>query len=409
LEIRTQNGEKIMDRILIIGANWEQAPLLRKAKEMKLYVIATNPYPEAEGFQYSDESYTVEPRDLLNIEQIFSKSQPDAVIADECDYSMFASAYLTSKYGLPGPQMDSLLTTTNKFLEREAASKTDIKQPGYELCMTYAELEKAVDRLGLPVMLKPIDNRGSIGLTKVEKREDLLTSFYKTLPNSHARQILVEEFIEGDVVTIEGVYATCFHNLSFSTKKMHPQFPDNAMHLQYPGNLSSEVKSQLYHTNQTLVEAIGIGFGLTHSEFVLAEDGIYLLEVHNRGGGVYISNKIMPAITGIDIPEFLIRSSFGENITIGDVKKADVFKGAYAILHFFDFGQGRVKSIRNAEVISQLQGVLAFRLSFGVGDQLEPIETAVNRPGFVIVAGDTLDECMSLIEHIEELIEIKFE
>ena len=47
-----------MKKLLIIGANWEQEPLLQKAKEMGLYVIATNPYAEAEGFKYSNESLT---------------------------------------------------------------------------------------------------------------------------------------------------------------------------------------------------------------------------------------------------------------------------------------------------------------------------------------------------------------
>lgn len=391
---------------MIIGASWEQEPLLKKAKEKGLYVIATNPYPEAEGFKYSDESYIIEPRDLQKLDEIFQKTQPSAVIADECDYSMFAVAYLTNKYNLPGPKMDSLIITNNKYLERKFAEKAKIPQPKYRLCITYEEVKAACIDLEFPIMLKPIDNRGGIGVCKVERREGLKRAFFETLANSHSRQILVEKFIPGKVVTVEGLYTRAFNNLSFSTKKMHPKFPDNAMHLQYPGNLPDSVVKKLYSLNTNLIKQIGIEYGLTHSEFMVNNDEIYFLEISNRGGGVHISNKIIPVITGIDTSEILIRSAFGEQTSLNDFTASDWKK--YSFLHFFDFGIGKVSRILNIEKAKNIKGVLDIRLNFIVEDYLGDIKTAVNRPGFVIVAGNTLDDCNSIIKKVEDTLKIEF-
>ena len=396
-----------MKKVMIIGANWEQEPLLQKAKEMGLYVIATNPYSEAEGFKYSDKSYIVEHRDLQKLDDIFQKTQPDAVIADECDYSMFAVAYLTDKYNLPGPKIDSLIITNNKYLQRLVAKKNGIPQPNYLLCMTFTEVIEAVDILGLPVMLKPIDNRGSIGISKVEQKDDLKRAFFDAIANSHSRQIIVEEFVPGNIVTVEGIYTDTFYNLSFSTKKMHPKFLSNAMHLQYPGDLPDNVINKIYEMNIDIIKQIGIDFGLTHSEFIVNDNEINFLEIANRGGGVHISNKILPYITDIDLPEIILNSAFGNDAPLNDFKQP--VSGKFSLLHFFDFGSGKVKYIKNLENAKMIKGVLAIRLNFTTGDALGNIETALNRPGFVIVASKSLDECESIISQVENEISIEFE
>ena len=395
-----------MKKILIIGANWEQAPLLRKAKELGHYVIATNPYSQGEGFKYSDKSYVVNPRDLTQIDEIFRKTRPDGVIADECDYSMFTVAYLVNKYRLSGPSMDSLIITNNKYLQRKMGLRAAIMQPEFRLCMTYKEVKTAVKELDLPVMLKPLDNRGSIGVSRVIKKGDLEGAFFRTIANSHGRQMLVEKLVKGHVVTVEGLYLNRFINLSFSTKKMHPQYPDNAMFLRYPGNLRSKVIKKLYKINEKIVKACQINFGVTHSEFIVDGEKINFLEIANRGGGVHISNLIIPAITGIDVCKLLINSAMGKDFSLKGVSRKT--RSNFALLHFFDFGKGKVIKIKNLNKATKLNGVLALRLNFKPGDFLADIKTAVNRPGFVIVVGKTLEECNLIISKIEETLKIEF-
>ena len=59
------------NRILIIGANWEQVPLIKAAKNIGCEVIATSPSNDAEGFIYSDHFEIVDPRDLKAIINIY--------------------------------------------------------------------------------------------------------------------------------------------------------------------------------------------------------------------------------------------------------------------------------------------------------------------------------------------------
>lgn len=395
-----------MKKIMIIGANCEKTPLLKKARELGYYIIATDNFFQKEGFSYADKFFVADPRDLTKMDEIFKQVKPDGVISDECDYSMFSVAYLTNKYGLPGPNMDSLMITNNKYLQRKIASKIKIKQPKFCLCMTYKEVQAAVKDLGLPVMLKPLDNRGSIGVSRVLKMRDLEKAFFNTIANSYGRQILVERLVKGQVVTVEGLYLDKFLNLSFSTKKMHPQYSDNAMYLRYPGNLSSKIVRKIYKMNEKIVKACQINFGLTHTEFIVDGDKINFLEIANRGGGVNISNIIIPYLTGLDICKLLIAFSLGKKVKI--LPKPIKSKG-FCILHFFNFGQGRVKKIKNVKKVKKLKGVLALKIFFKKGDYLGNIKTALNRPGFMIVGANNLDKCHSIISKAKNEIIIELE
>lgn len=393
-----------MKKIMIIGANWEQEPLLKEAKAMGLYVVATNPYSNAEGFKYSDENYVVNPRDLQKLDEIFQRTHPNAVIADECDYSMFAVAYLTNKYNLPGPKMDSLIITNNKYLERKCAGRAGVLQPKYKLCMTFREVVKAVDEIGLPVMLKPIDNRGSIGVRKVNALIELEPVFYDVLPLSHARQILVEEYIEGNrQVSVEGLYVDKFHNLTFSCKQEYLGATVDKV-LEYPGNLPKDLLNKLYAINEKLVKTIGIDYGLTHTEFIVKGEQPYLLEIHNRGAGINISNKIIPAVTGIDISKVLINRALGENVLI----YTSLNKKRFGVLQFIDFGKGKVSAIENIDRVKNSDNVLTLWINFKVGDYLGNIETAIDRPALIIVVGDTTNECYSTIKKAENILKISF-
>jgi formate-dependent phosphoribosylglycinamide formyltransferase (GAR transformylase) len=389
-----------MKKILIIGASWEQEPLIKKAREKGLYVIVTN-YRVSQEFQLAHDSYVVEPRNLIRLDEIFQKTKPDAVIADECDYSMFAVAWLTNKYHLPGPKMDSLMITNNKYLERRYAERAGLPQPEFRLCMTFDEVTEAINQFGYPVMLKPLDNRGSIGVFRVNSAYFLKELFLRTLASSHSRQMLVEKIIPGEVVIVEGLYTDRFYNLSFATKKMHPRYPDNAMYLQYPGNLPDDTVQKLYNLNTRLIETIGIDYGNTHTEFMVSGNEINFLEIANRGGGVGLSNRCIPYVTGVDVSDVLIRSALGETVKIGKFAN-----NGFAIESIFDFGIGRVTNIENVDEAERIDGVLNLWINFRIGDYLPDIATAINRHGSVIVGGTTVNKCLSIINKVEKLLKV---
>ena len=137
-----------MQKILIINAGWEQIDIISKAKTMGLYVIATDISKYAPGFELADEGIVIEPRNLPALLNIALDKKIDAVVADQCDYSYYAAAYIADYLGLPGSGLDAAQNTTNKKWMRTACETAGIKQPEYIPCKTMDEISAAITKIG---------------------------------------------------------------------------------------------------------------------------------------------------------------------------------------------------------------------------------------------------------------------
>ena len=73
---------------------------------------------------------------------------------------------------------------------------------------------------------------------------------------------------------------------------------------------------KLRKTNQELVLAMGMPFGLTHAEYKYMDGQYYLIEIAARGGGTKISSNIVPLMSGVDSNEALLRMALGESVQV---------------------------------------------------------------------------------------------
>lgn len=314
-------------KIMLIGVGWEQLPLVRKAKEKGLSVVATTSW---DGDIPADKVYHADSRDLDSLEQIFLKEKPDAVLADECDYSMYATAYLTEKYRLPGPSLEALTITNNKYLQRQYAGKCGVLQPDYQLCWSSQQAAAFAEERGYPIIIKPVDNRGSIGVSIVNSERELPEAWFAAVKNSHSRLCLAEQYIAGDVVTADGFCSGgAFHFLSAATRDTYPGRPTVAKAVYYPGLLSASQMESLEKKVMTLTREMGIGFGFVHVEFILDKKSgeFWLVEIANRGGGIFTSNILLPYITGVDLSDCYIDIAFGidKNFSCSSSSKALIY------------------------------------------------------------------------------------
>lgn len=396
-----------MKRILIIGAGWEQVPLIKKAKEKGLFVIATNPDASGEGLNFADQSEIANPRDLSKILDIAKKYDINALTADECDYSYFASVFVANVLGLPGANIDTAQLVTNKKRMRIKCQEYGILQPEFYPCVTLKETKEAVKKIGFPVIMKPLDNRGNFGVNQVLEPAEVEPAFYEALANSHSREILVEKFIEGTMLMLDGyVFDDLGHvPLAISSKKMLGGKKRVAMEIIYPAQIpNSLIKNAIDISNQIVNQALGFNRGATHIEFILNNKGeIYFIEIHNRGGGVHISNKIVPAISGVDVSECLIRHALGEKVIIKN--KPDILS-KFVLLKFFRFPTGEIKHILNKNEVKKNPGLIDIRLSVKEGDVVRDITNDAGRHGFTITLGNSLEEAYRISEEAYRNIEV---
>lgn len=387
-----------MRKIMIIGVGWEQLPLIKEAKKMGLYIVAIAWWKPV--IEYVDKVYEVDSRDLANIEKIYLDEKPIAIIADECDYSMYAVSFLTSKYGLPGPNLKTQTITNNKYLQRMTLENSSILQPKYKLCWNMDMVSEFIREYDYPIIIKPIDNRGSIGISKVESDEELKQAWYSAVENSHSRMCIVEQFIVGDVITADGFYDSHkYICLATSKKVMYTQNVNVAKIVKYPGGYSEQFQKEIKRNSEIIAEKIGVDFGFTHIEYILEKETnrLFLVEVANRGGGVFTSNILLQELTDINFSNALLRMALGEDV---DIFWDDIIKKHVAL--YFLTCQGK----DNPEQIGELYKDYCKALYLKEPDEKINISenASMGREGVAVISGVSEKEIFEIGKIIEKRI-----
>jgi biotin carboxylase len=384
-----------MKKILVIGAGWEQLALIETIVNAGHYVIATHPSINADGFKIANQYYVRDSRDIEGHLQIAETHNVDAVITDNCDYSFYTASIICSKLKLPFADILAAQNSNDKFGQRMAVQKSNAKQPVFAKVRTIDDLKKAMKSIGFPSVIKPVDSRGTFGVTIIHNESELIDAYYQAIANSPSRVLIFEQFIKGTLVTVDGF---CFSNghrsLTVASRKFEEGAKPVTKEIIYPAMFDDEVNKELMKNHHEVVKSLNLNYGHTHGEYILTESNdIYLVECANRGGGVYTSSVIVPLLTEIDLNEILLNQSLG----IDNYKAEDLstqFMKHSIMLTFLDFQTNKVIESINTEEMQNLDYVVRFRSIYGENDMVESIENCAGRHSMLVLKGANVEEVL---------------
>ncbi len=397
-------------KALVIGLSWEQQPLIDRMLQRgwTLYGIhqqGADGTARANELQNCFEQIRLcDLRDLSTISEFAAQVEPEIVVSDQCDYSHFAQTFVAQQQGIAGPTIEAAQISSNKYLQREKCREQNIDIPKFQLCSNHHETVAAANAIGFPVILKPTDNRGSFGVNRVDCETQLQSAFFDALANSHSRTILVEEFIVGTHITIDG-YAFpglgC-KSLALATKGLLPGTTNQvAMDIIYPGELSDDLYEKACAVNEQVNQKLGYQFGMTHSEYMITESGrVVLIESANRGGGCFTSQLIVPQVSGIDLIEQLMADVQGIDYCNYQLPQRNP-----TILKFVSLDIGTISKINGVDELKDHPNVLAARLMVEPGTVIRPVSNDANRHGFIIYSDTDAETPAALRESSERLLD----
>ena len=116
-------------RLLVLAAGLLQVPIIKRAREMGYYVIATDGNPEAIGLQYADKAICA---DIISEEKMLdiAKSENiDGVIHPCSEVSMNVMGRIIDELNLAGVSREQAIIATNKHLMREAFKNGNAPSP----------------------------------------------------------------------------------------------------------------------------------------------------------------------------------------------------------------------------------------------------------------------------------------
>ena len=398
-----------MSKLLIIGAGWEQESLILEAKRQGHFVIVTHPQLNTTGFQHADVHFVKDCLDIPSHMQIAQTYEVDGIVSDNCDFSLYTAAIVSEALGLKFNSIRSALFSNNKFEQREACHANGILQPEYYRVRTFEELEGASESLGYPLIVKPVDSRGTFGVTIVNSAETLASAFYDALSNSASHTAICERFIKGTLVTVDGfAFKNGHRSLAVASRSFQEGVKPVTKEIIYPARFSNELNIRLMKNHHEVAKALDYSQGHTHGEYIVtANEEIYLVECTNRGGGVYTSSTIVPSLTGINLNEILINQSLDKDTYEIRGEGPELMINS-AILTFLDFELGKVIKTINIEEVEALDFVLKYRTIFKENDMIESIDNCASRHSMLVIRGKNVDKSLNNLKNFKAALNVEY-
>ena len=302
-----------MQKLAIIGANEFQEPLIRKAKELG---FETHVFAWAAGDVGEAAADVFHPISIVEREAVWQVCRElgvSACCSIGSDLATHTVNYVQRRLGMPcNPEITDSIAT-NKYEMRKALRAAGVPCPGF-LKVTEAPEESALSAMRYPMIVKPTDRSGSRGIFKVTDYDALREAVPQSAACSFEHSAIIEEYIEGEEYSCEGISFAGKHHLLALTKK----FTTGAPHFietghREPSDIPEKTRDRAERDILRALDALHIEYGASHAEFKLTPEGeARIIEIGARMGGDCIGSDLVYLSTGMDYTAMVIDAALGK-------------------------------------------------------------------------------------------------
>ncbi len=361
-----------------------------------------------------------DPDSIRKVIKPFEKDLLAATSRSEAKMWYFANTIPHIPY-LKTPTAQSLKWSVDKISMRKRFKTYDQSiTPKFKVLKEYGrntitEIEK---NIGYPCVVKPSGLAASLLVTvcyhqeelekslgKVFKKVNILNRVYKEFQSKDTPTVLVEEYMEGDMYSIDGVVSArgkqYFYPPVFVKTGDKIGFDDFFGYLQMtPTKLKKNSVDDMEEVAGKAIKALGLRSTAFHAELLRTEEGWKMIEIGPRVGG-FRSELYMQSF-GLDAAANDIAIRIPEKPVIS--KKA---KGYSAAMKIFAKKEGRIKSVKGVKKVQSLNSIVSMKQNRKKGDMAKFAKNGGKSAFNLILFNESRADLLADIRRIEKTLIIE--
>jgi len=383
----------VSKRVLQLGGGVLMSRSIQKIKELGYEVYCVDMNPDAPAFAYADGHAAVNISDVDGVGKYADEIGADVVLALN-DAGVLPAVYANKKRGLKCYDPEQVKFFTDKGYMRERWKEFGVAQPQFEVCTSAEEISAAVHRIGFPCIVKPCMMWGSRGVSKVNNENDIAFATQFAMENARGARYIVEEFMSGTEVSIEGLFKDGRAYILAKADKELQQHDNYRVTIQinYEAALPDSILQEIDELVSKAGRAMGFESGALHAECMVTPEGVKMIEMAGRPGGGHIFGAIVEAVSGVSMPQALTQILLGEDID----PSARFHRGA--CYKFFNAPDGVFQHIENVLQASNMPGIIDLGFTMAEGTVVRTMDHGANRPGYIVSQGINRAEAMGCAE-----------
>lgn len=284
-------------KALLLGSGELGKEVVIEMKRLGVEVIAVDKYDNAPAMQVADRKYVVSMLDGDAIEKIIESEKPDYIIPEVEAIATERLLKLEEKGFNVVPTAKAVNFTMNrKNIRTLAAEKLGMKTSPYMFAKNKDEFVAAVNKIGMPCVVKPIMSSSGHGQSVVKSQDDIdkAWDYSQHGGRSGEGEVIVEGFIKFDY---EITMLTVRHSkgTSFCQPVGHIQVDGDYRESWQPAAMSPEALQTAQKYAKQITDALG-GYGIFGVELFVCGNDVIFSEVsprpHDTGMVTMISQNL---------------------------------------------------------------------------------------------------------------------
>ena len=328
-----------------------------------------------------------------------AKAQPlDAIVAVD-DAAVVLAARAAEALKLPHNKPGSVATTRNKHQFRQRMAKAGLPAPKYRLMRVEGYSQTIASAFEYPCVLKLDTLSASQGVIRANNPAQFVAAFERIRnilrksstkrdgveSDEAARQILIESYIPGMEVALEGLLVHGQLNVLALFDKPDPlegPFFEETIYVT-PSRLSEDQQHTITEATQAAIMAIGLEEGPVHAELRLTDDGPVVIEVAARSIGGLCA-RILEFGAGIGLEELILRHALGLPI-----ENIDRERRAGGVMMLPIPHTGVLRSVRGKSSALSVEGIIDLTITVPIGQDVVPLPEGRQYLGFLFAKAET--------------------
>lgn len=311
---------------------------------------------------------------------------------------MLLAARLREAFGCPGLGVERTIPFRDKEQMKRQLDLAGIRTPRHVAATTAAECWAAAERIGFPVILKPIAGAGSADTYRCDSPDDLRD----VLPRlQHVREVSVEEFVDGeeftfDTVTVDGRIA--YYNVAWYRPRpliarTNEWISPQVVALRNPDapELADGVRMGF-----DVIRALGFRTGFTHMEWYRKADGeVVFGEIGARPPGAHQVDQMNYAC------DFDVYREWARAVVHGEFGAVVARKYNVATIYKRAQGNGRIHAIEGLdEIYRRYRDAIVWNSLLPVGAMRRNWKQTLVSDGFLMLRHPDLQATLSIADEV---------
>jgi biotin carboxylase len=325
-----------------------------------------------------------EPAACLSRLSVLHATMPFMAIIGIDDSASLLAAHTAAALGLPHNTPQAAEAARNKYLMRQLLDG-HVPIPHYQLAHTNTDLSALAQQIDYPCVVKPLELNGSRGVIRANTPAQFraavqrLTQLLNTIYGTGSHPFLIEEFIPGFEVALEGLLDNGQLEVLALFDKPDPldgPFFEETIYVT-PSRLDETTQASIATCTANAAQALGLSVGPIHAELRVNAHGPWLIEIAGRSIGGQCSRTLQFG-TNASLEELILRQAC--RLPIHNLKRSGQAGGvmmlpipAGGVLH-------RVAGIAAAQAVPGIESVT---ISIQPGQTVVPLPEGDSYLGFI--------------------------